>query len=57
MSPYTHHHMFLNHLARTLFGWLTGYVLQYSMYGHIEKMAEAEKRGIEKAGGTVDLFQ
>jgi hypothetical protein len=57
MSPYTHHHMSLNHLARTLFGWLTGYVLQYSMYGHIEKMAEAEKRGIEKAGGTVDLFQ
>jgi len=27
------------------------------MYGHIAKLAEAEKRGIEKAGGTVDLFQ
>lgn len=32
-------------------------IVFYSMYGHIEKMAEAEKRGIEKAGGTVDLFQ
>lgn len=33
------------------------HVSQYSMYGHIEKLAEAEKRGIEKAGGTVDLYQ
>lgn len=32
-------------------------VSQYSMYGHIAKMAEAEKKGIEKAGGTVDMFQ
>lgn len=27
------------------------------MYGHIRQLAEAEKKGIEKAGGTVDLFQ
>jgi NAD(P)H dehydrogenase (quinone) len=27
------------------------------MYGHIAKLAQAEKAGIEKAGGTVDLFQ
>lgn len=27
------------------------------MYGHIKAMAEAEKKGIEKAGGTADLFQ
>jgi NAD(P)H dehydrogenase (quinone) len=27
------------------------------MYGHIVKMAEAEKKGIEAAGGKVDLFQ
>lgn len=27
------------------------------MYGHIAKLAEAEKAGIEKAGGTVDLYQ
>ncbi|KAJ9142271.1 NADPH-dependent FMN reductase [Coniochaeta hoffmannii] len=32
-------------------------IVFYSMYGHIAKLAEAEKRGIEKAGGTVDLFQ
>lgn len=30
---------------------------QYSMYGHIHKLAEAEKAGIEAAGGTCDLFQ
>lgn len=30
---------------------------QYSMYGHIRQLAEAEKKGIEKAGGTADLFQ
>ncbi|GJC84413.1 minor allergen Alt a 7 [Colletotrichum liriopes] len=28
----------------------------YSMYGHIRQLAEAEKKGIEKAGGTADLF-
>jgi len=32
-------------------------IVFYSMYGHIQKLAEAEKKGIEKAGGTVDLFQ
>lgn len=32
-------------------------LLQYSMYGHIAKLAQAEKAGIEKAGGTVDLYQ
>ena len=32
-------------------------IIIYSMYGHIRKLAEAEKEGIEKAGGTADLFQ
>ncbi|KAK7753010.1 flavodoxin-like fold protein [Diatrype stigma] len=32
-------------------------IVFYSMYGHIRKMAEAEKEGIEKAGGQADLFQ
>ncbi|KAI1349295.1 quinone oxidoreductase [Xylaria sp. FL0043] len=32
-------------------------VVFYSMYGHIAKLAQAEKAGIEKAGGTVDLYQ
>lgn len=32
-------------------------LVQYSMYGHIAKIAEAEKKGIEAAGGTVDLYQ
>lgn len=27
------------------------------MYGHVRTLAEAEKAGIEKAGGTADLFQ
>lgn len=27
------------------------------MYGHIQKLAEAEKAGIEKAGGTADILQ
>jgi len=27
------------------------------MYGHIRQLAEAEKKGIEKAGGTVDIYQ
>lgn len=27
------------------------------MYGHIKQMAEAEKRGIEQAGGTADIYQ
>ncbi|KAF4968439.1 hypothetical protein FZEAL_10397 [Fusarium zealandicum] len=32
-------------------------IVYYSMYGHIKQMAEAEKAGIEKAGGSADLFQ
>lgn len=32
-------------------------VLQYSLYGHIVKLAEAEKKGIESAGGQVDIYQ
>lgn len=27
------------------------------MYGHIKQLADAEKKGIEAAGGTADLFQ
>lgn len=27
------------------------------MYGHIAKLAEAEKAGIEAAGGKADLYQ
>lgn len=27
------------------------------MYGHIRQMAEAEKKGIEAAGGSADVFQ
>lgn len=27
------------------------------MYGHIQKMAEAEKKGVEAAGGSADIFQ
>ncbi|KAI0473467.1 quinone oxidoreductase [Xylariaceae sp. FL0804] len=32
-------------------------IVFYSMYGHIRKLAEAEKAGIEKAGGKVDMYQ
>ncbi|GJN80243.1 minor allergen Alt a 7 [Purpureocillium lilacinum] len=32
-------------------------IVFYSMYGHIQKLAEAEKAGIEQAGGQVDLYQ
>ncbi|OAA55032.1 Flavoprotein WrbA [Niveomyces insectorum RCEF 264] len=32
-------------------------IVYYSMYGHIRKMADAEKAGAEKAGATVDLYQ
>jgi NAD(P)H dehydrogenase (quinone) len=32
-------------------------IVYYSMYGHIKQLADAEKQGIEKAGGTADLFQ
>lgn len=27
------------------------------MYGHIKQLAEAEKAGIEAAGGKADIFQ
>jgi len=27
------------------------------MYGHLGQLAQAEKKGIEAAGGTVDLYQ
>jgi NAD(P)H dehydrogenase (quinone) len=32
-------------------------IVYYSMYGHIRQLAEAEKRGIEAAGGKADLYQ
>jgi NAD(P)H dehydrogenase (quinone) len=32
-------------------------IVYYSMYGHIKQLVEAEKKGIEKAGGTADIFQ
>ena len=32
-------------------------IAYYSMYGHIRQMAEAEKKGIEEAGGSATLFQ
>ncbi|KJA15306.1 benzoquinone reductase [Hypholoma sublateritium FD-334 SS-4] len=32
-------------------------IVIYSMYGHIAKLAEAEKAGIEKAGGQVTIYQ
>jgi len=32
-------------------------IIIYSMYGHIAKLAEAEKAGIESAGGKVDIYQ
>ncbi|KAL9017956.1 MAG: hypothetical protein Q9185_004701 [Variospora sp. 1 TL-2023] len=31
--------------------------IQYSMYGHIKKMADAELEGIKSAGGSADLYQ
>lgn len=36
---------------------LTILLKQYSMYGHIGKLAEAEAAGIKAAGGSVDLYQ
>lgn len=30
---------------------------QYSTYGHVKTLAEAEVKGIQAAGGTADLFQ
>ncbi|KAF5324334.1 hypothetical protein D9619_011310 [Psilocybe cf. subviscida] len=32
-------------------------IVIYTMYGHIAKLAEAEKAGIEKAGGTAVIYQ
>jgi len=32
-------------------------IVFYSMYGHIATLAEAEKAGIEKAGGKADIYQ
>ncbi|PPQ93614.1 hypothetical protein CVT25_000948 [Psilocybe cyanescens] len=32
-------------------------IVIYTMYGHIAKVAEAEKAGIEKAGGKADIYQ
>jgi len=32
-------------------------IIIYSMYGHIAKLAEAEKAGIESAGGSVTIYQ
>jgi len=32
-------------------------IVFYSMYGHIKQLAEAEKKGIESAGGSVDVYQ
>merc|ERR1712000_81616 len=32
-------------------------IVYYSMYGHVKTLAEAEKKGAEKTGVTVDLFQ
>ncbi|KAK2733943.1 Minor allergen Alt a 7, partial [Myotisia sp. PD_48] len=32
-------------------------IVFYSMYGHIQTLAEAEKKGIEYAGGKADIYQ
>ncbi|KAF7292123.1 flavoprotein [Mycena indigotica] len=32
-------------------------IVIYSMYGHITKMAEAVKAGVEQAGGSVTIYQ
>ncbi|KAI9734377.1 MAG: Minor allergen Cla h 7 [Cirrosporium novae-zelandiae] len=32
-------------------------IVFYSMYGHIKQLVEAEKKGIEAAGGKVDVYQ
>ncbi|RXW18019.1 hypothetical protein EST38_g7825 [Candolleomyces aberdarensis] len=32
-------------------------IIIYSLYGHIAKLAEAEKEGIEAAGGIADIYQ
>ncbi|PSN63485.1 flavo protein WrbA [Corynespora cassiicola Philippines] len=32
-------------------------IVYYSMYGHVRTLAEAEKKGIESAGGSATIFQ
>jgi len=32
-------------------------IVYYSLYGHIRKMADGVKKGVEAAGGTVDMYQ
>lgn len=32
-------------------------IIIYTLYGHVAKQAEAEKRGIEEAGGEADIYQ
>jgi len=32
-------------------------IIIYSMYGHIAKMAEGVKQGVESAGGSAEIFQ
>ncbi|KAF2118381.1 flavo protein-like protein [Lophiotrema nucula] len=32
-------------------------IVYYSMYGHIKQLADAEKKGVEEAGGSAKLFQ
>ncbi|KAF9510691.1 benzoquinone reductase [Hydnum rufescens UP504] len=32
-------------------------IVIYTLYGHIATLAEAEKKGIEEAGGTAQIFQ
>jgi hypothetical protein len=32
-------------------------IIYYSTYGHIEKLAAAQQKGIEKAGGSAIIFQ
>jgi NAD(P)H dehydrogenase (quinone) len=32
-------------------------IVIYTLYGHVAQLAEAEKRGIEAAGGSVTIFQ
>lgn len=35
----------------------TDITAQYSMYGHIQKLALAEQAGLKKAGINADLYQ
>ncbi|EAU90770.1 NADH:quinone oxidoreductase [Coprinopsis cinerea okayama7 len=32
-------------------------IIIYTLYGHVAKLAEAEKAGIEEAGGKADIYQ